>query len=586
MGTSAASCRLSSAFWICVELDSTTACSNSRIVCAVSASRKFAARAGAPKRQGPAGPTSAIRQASCIKDSGRLADPQWLQGKKLQRSFLNAESESILAVARTLINQGGFLDDVWLKGQCRYSGYSILSNAHQILLATPVAVLQGLIRGDLPAMSMNSDLQYLQSPQYVQVTPTLNTDDIVHPVIYAVYLVDSQTNMPPTIRDVKIVLDNIEASIDTLNMPTQSKARAKSLASLLKDRILGHSPNSTLAGGLVNIGFAGKGSARLAQHVAGVNSNEIMQLFRESAQAVNRNYNLQGMPDNEDDELAALDDDDAEDDEIEAVDNNDNDEIEDDDDDLPLLPTLTADMDQPTGADTQKATRKESLYNRIYREARSLRSSLQAVMLSDRRETLHHPKAQRLQGSLTTQQKTALFAWRPKQPVFGLASSHQRSKSQPHTPLMRSSQRPMRNQVAADQQLLQDQQSQPQQSQLDQQQLNQQQMQDDQQQPDQQSLQDQLQDQMQTQLQDQQPEPPRIRPPTPKYKDPYYQSHVDTAFKGFHDATKKICEIIGYRYADGAIEDARYQMQYLRGLFEDVIACEEANFARREDTFE
>lgn len=74
--------------------------------------------------------------------------------------------------------------------------------AHQILMATPREVIQGLIKGTLPTIVGNADLQYLQIPQYVSVRRVLYAEDIVHPVMYSVHLVDVRTNESMTIGHV------------------------------------------------------------------------------------------------------------------------------------------------------------------------------------------------------------------------------------------------------------------------------------------------------------------------------------------------------------------------------------------------
>lgn len=211
--------------------------------------------------------------------------------EEIAQSFLAAENVSLIELAKALINQGGFIDDGWLQGQCDYAGYSILTTAHQILMTTLAEVLRGLITGTISTMAGNSDLQYLQSSQYVAVPHVVNAEDIVLPVIYAVYLVDLQTNEPLTVRDTQEMIDNVKQKLG--GMKGDSKIAAKSLTKLLADRINGCNPNSLLLRGLVDIGFAGKGPARLAQHQSGANSNEVMQVFRDAARDVNACYGLQ-----------------------------------------------------------------------------------------------------------------------------------------------------------------------------------------------------------------------------------------------------------------------------------------------------
>ena len=63
-------------------------------------------------------------------------------------------------------------------------------------------------------MAGNSDLQYLQSSHYVAVPHVVNAENIVLPVIYAVYPVDLlQTNEPLAVRDSYEMIDNVKQKL-------------------------------------------------------------------------------------------------------------------------------------------------------------------------------------------------------------------------------------------------------------------------------------------------------------------------------------------------------------------------------------
>ncbi|OBT76336.1 hypothetical protein VF21_03581 [Pseudogymnoascus sp. 05NY08] len=212
--------------------------------------------------------------------------------QEIAGGFLAAENESLLQLAEAVITQGGYIDDPWMASQLAHSGYSVLNTAHQIFMATPTEVLRGLIQGDLPALAGNSDLKYMQSAQYVAFPSVITMDNITLPVVYAIYLVNLQTSQPPSVRHIREMVDAVEIKVGS--MQGTSKAAAKDLARYLKNRISGCISNSPLAGGLVDVGFAGNGVQRLAQHQSGVNSNEVMQVFGDAAKSIDKDYGLQG----------------------------------------------------------------------------------------------------------------------------------------------------------------------------------------------------------------------------------------------------------------------------------------------------
>lgn len=181
-----------------------------------------------------------------------------------------------------------------MKSQCQFSLLSLTVTAHNILLATPACVLQGLIRGDLPEMAQDPDLRYMQRSQYTAVPPMAREPDCVHPSIYAIYLVDAITSKPPTIADLRVIIPRVKQKITSM-AAQNSAAAAVELVDELEDRMDGCVPTSTLEGGLVDIGFSRDSRERLRQHHTGASSNEVMQVFRDAAIApFNNRYCLRG----------------------------------------------------------------------------------------------------------------------------------------------------------------------------------------------------------------------------------------------------------------------------------------------------
>ncbi|KFY31438.1 hypothetical protein V493_01110 [Pseudogymnoascus sp. VKM F-4281 (FW-2241)] len=171
--------------------------------------------------------------------------------------YLDAEATKLIDLAKAILDQDGFLDDDYMASQYRYSKESILVATYRILLSTPSLVIQAIIQGTLPTISASREVQYLQSPQYTAVPPDHN---YIFPTIYAIYLVDQETNDPPTIEDLHVIIDS-----------------------------------TPLAGGIVDIGFSGDGAARIDQHLQGENSNRIMQYFYNAAtREFGDVYELQG----------------------------------------------------------------------------------------------------------------------------------------------------------------------------------------------------------------------------------------------------------------------------------------------------
>ncbi|KFY90414.1 hypothetical protein V500_05184 [Pseudogymnoascus sp. VKM F-4518 (FW-2643)] len=189
--------------------------------------------------------------------------------------FLDAESRKLTHLARAAINQDGFLDDKWMQEQCDLAGYTILNTAYQILLEIPTSVLRAIIRGDLPEISHEADVRALQSPKYVAAPSNLFAKACIFPSIYTIYFVNKTTNEPPTIAD---ILQLIAYLVGNSNNPA-----VLNLARDLKERIRGCSPQDTLAGGLVDVGFSGDGALRLTQHYANVSSNDVMQQFKSAS---------------------------------------------------------------------------------------------------------------------------------------------------------------------------------------------------------------------------------------------------------------------------------------------------------------
>lgn len=89
-----------------------------------------------------------------------------------------------------------------------------LQNRDDAWLTIAGGGLRGLITGTIPTMAGNSDLQYLQSSHYVAVPHVVNAENIVLPVIYAVYPVDLlQTNEPLAVRDSYEMIDNVKQKL-------------------------------------------------------------------------------------------------------------------------------------------------------------------------------------------------------------------------------------------------------------------------------------------------------------------------------------------------------------------------------------
>ncbi|KFY17655.1 hypothetical protein V492_00506 [Pseudogymnoascus sp. VKM F-4246] len=190
--------------------------------------------------------------------------------------FREAEARKLNYLAKAILNQDGYLDDNWLQGQCTYAGYSIVNTTYQILLEIPEAVKLGLIRGDLPEIEQHTDVRALQRPSYVAAVPLAPLP--IHPSIYAIYIVDKTTKKPPTVAD----LDKIITRVRVLSNNPAVLALATNLAA----RIQGYSPQTTLAGGLVDVGFSKDSAARLIQHHQGINTNDVMAKFKTAADDV------------------------------------------------------------------------------------------------------------------------------------------------------------------------------------------------------------------------------------------------------------------------------------------------------------
>ncbi|KFX92685.1 hypothetical protein V490_05236 [Pseudogymnoascus sp. VKM F-3557] len=193
--------------------------------------------------------------------------------------YLAAQERKLTHLAKAIINQDGFLDDAKMQEHCDYSGYTILATAYQIILEIPETVVRAVIRGDLPELAQHADVRALQSPNYVAVPCMLATSSgCIHPSIYTIYLVHKATNKPPTIADLQLIIARIQA--------TSSNNSSLTLAQQLSDRIRGCSPQTTLEGGLVDVGFSKDGAERITQHYTNTNSNKVMQEFKEAAEAI------------------------------------------------------------------------------------------------------------------------------------------------------------------------------------------------------------------------------------------------------------------------------------------------------------
>lgn len=209
--------------------------------------------------------------------------------EQIAKTYLEAQGNKLADLAKAVINQNGFLDDSWLQAQCNFSGYSIFTTTYQILLETPTSVIQALIRGGLPKMAGHADLRRLQRDEYTAVPHSPTTR---HPVIYSIYLVDKSTNEPPTVGDLYQIIPRVRQVASAAVTPNPA---ALKLATALEMRIMGCSPQSLLARGLVDVGYAGNGTQRLQQHYNGVSSNEVMQLFRQASTHIfGQRYCLRG----------------------------------------------------------------------------------------------------------------------------------------------------------------------------------------------------------------------------------------------------------------------------------------------------
>lgn len=171
--------------------------------------------------------------------------------EQIAKTYLEAQGNKLADLAKAVINQNGFIDDGWLQAQCNFSGYSILTTAYQILLETPTSVLQALIRGDLPKMAGHADLRRLQRDEYTAVPHSPTTR---HPIIYAIYFVNKSTNEPPTVSDLYQIIPRVRQVASAAVPPNSAALR---LTTALETRIMGCSPQSLLAGGLVDVGYAG-----------------------------------------------------------------------------------------------------------------------------------------------------------------------------------------------------------------------------------------------------------------------------------------------------------------------------------------
>lgn len=202
-----------------------------------------------------------------------------LSRQGIATTFLQAEERKLTYLAKALINQDGFLDDAWMQSQCDQLGYRILAAAYDILLKMPAAVVQAIIRGDLPEVAQHPDVRALQNPRYVAAPTTILTNvATIHPSIYAIYLIDKTTNKPPTIADLQKIA--AVAGLTSTNPATRNLIRE------LRDRIRGCNPQDTLVGGLVDVGFSADGTKRILQHYNGFNTNEVMKEFRTAVESM------------------------------------------------------------------------------------------------------------------------------------------------------------------------------------------------------------------------------------------------------------------------------------------------------------
>ncbi|KFY50601.1 hypothetical protein V495_00155 [Pseudogymnoascus sp. VKM F-4514 (FW-929)] len=139
--------------------------------------------------------------------------------------FLAAQEKRLTHLAKAIINQDSFLDDDSMQERCDYSGYTVLATAYQILLEMPETVVRAVIRGDLPELAQHADA-------------------------------------------------------------TSSNSASLALAQLLSDRIRGCGPQTTLEGSLVDMGFSKDGAERIIQHYTNINSNKVMQEYKDAAETI------------------------------------------------------------------------------------------------------------------------------------------------------------------------------------------------------------------------------------------------------------------------------------------------------------
>ncbi|OBT96828.2 hypothetical protein VE01_04080 [Pseudogymnoascus verrucosus] len=200
--------------------------------------------------------------------------------QSIAQKFLDAEETKLLDLVKAILDQDGYLDDEYMASQYAYSKQAIMLAAYHILLATPSVVLRAIIRGDLPAMSGNVEVQYLQDPKYTEVPPRY---EFIYPTIYTIYLVDRETHDPPTVEYLLLIIHSIRQVAGPSAIQRPAMETALKLCTELEIRMAGQQLRDPIVGGIVDVGFSGDSAARIDQHLADESSNKIMQIFADAA---------------------------------------------------------------------------------------------------------------------------------------------------------------------------------------------------------------------------------------------------------------------------------------------------------------
>lgn len=61
------------------------------------------------------------------------------QTMSIATTFFEAQGKTLIDFVKTVVKQGGFLDDDWIKSQCQFSLLSLTVTSHNILVAIPGA---------------------------------------------------------------------------------------------------------------------------------------------------------------------------------------------------------------------------------------------------------------------------------------------------------------------------------------------------------------------------------------------------------------------------------------------------------------